>query len=258
MTQTQWFEDGRRVALDPRLWSVRVGEFLGCGFRVAVPACAPHLRAEAVGFVRSQVGEIAALLGAAVDDAPFDAALAATGPVLLEGGWEPVFRGPLGPQLTRLSPGPMPSDPGAPGRDGARFHLLPWPTPVGSPLTSLPMISTHEQVLATRHLTTLEPTAGVRAVGLWARPDGTVASSTAGTLFTHHDGAWRHAAPGPGVVPTWLGIRVTQQLRSRPTHLRHDDAMRTAWASADGWGRVTCTDPEAALDDVVRTSLELP
>lgn len=242
----RWFEDGREVALDPRLWSVRLAEFLGCGFRVGVPDVAGELRAQAVGFVHDQVGEIARLLGAEVDDAPFAEALTAGGPLLLEGGWEPVFRGPLGPQLTRLArPG---SADGALHVDLAvtAFHPLPWPTAVGSALSALPVSTVQADTVARRWLAETHGTETVGTVGTWRSPEGSVVASTDGNVL-HRDqhGRWTHPAPGPGTVPTWLGERVLSLLGSTPVTLSAD-AEPSGWAALDAWGEVRAARAETA------------
>lgn len=232
--------DGRAVQLDAREWSVRVAEFLGFGFRVSVPAGAGE---QALLHARSQADDLAALLDARIDDVAWDASRSLVGrglPVVLEGGWESVFRGPPGPPLTRIRLGRTP----APLRRLGAVEL-PWRVATGSPLSSLPVISTHEQRVAERWLADGHP-AG--AVGLWCTPQGALVGSTAGSLLAcSADGRWMHPAPGPGVVEQWLTSRVAAALGSRPATLPSHPAGRMV--AIDVWGSITVLQSASATGD---------
>ncbi len=83
---------GVQVDLAPGAWGVRVAEFLGCGFRIALPAddtdgSAGDRAGDATAFGWAQVCHLADVLGAEPDEAPWRTAeqlLRAGQPVLLE------------------------------------------------------------------------------------------------------------------------------------------------------------------------------
>ena len=229
---------GEPVTTDHGAWSVAVAEFLGCGFRVAVPRGGGLAALDAA---RGRAEELACLLGATFDPAPWVAAAEEVGdgaPLLLEGGWESVFRGPLGPPLTRVVLGEGPG----PEREAVAVEL-PWRAGVG-PLASLPLISTHEQRAALEHLGTEHPDQS--CVGLWRTPDGRLVDTTAGSVLARdEDGRWLHPEPGAGVVESWLSNRIHEELAARPAPL---DGLPTTLVAVDVWGTVSALSTQGAAD----------
>lgn len=237
------------LAQAPDDWALRSAEFLGCGFRVAVPAGAGLLALEDA---RGRVQELADLLGATVDDIPWTAAAHEVGgarPVLLEGGWEAVFRAPLGPPLTRLLPGRAPASPRS-----APAVEVPWRVQVGSPLSQLPLHSTHEDLLARGHVAAHAP----GAVALWRTPTGELVRTGAGFPFLHLDGVWWRPAPGPGVVDSWLVEETAARLGAQECALPVRDAWVTdagdtdaLLVAVDRWGSLTVLTGPTSPEDVL-------
>lgn len=225
---------GQRQGDEGEVWDKHASAFLGCGYRVVVPS---HGGVEALAFARLQADQLSALLDVATDPAPWQVAesLVARGaPLLIEGGWESVFRGPLGPPRTRVSIGRGP----VPERHLPALEL-PWRVATGSRLSTLPLISTHEHRAALAHLHT-HRRAG--AVGLWRAPDATLVGSTAGAILAvSAEAGWQHAAPSAGVVPSWIATGLAALLESTPTRLESTAGLHLI--AVDPWGSLTLLTP---------------
>lgn len=227
---------GVATPLDAASWGVRTAEFLGQGFRVQVPRGGGLA---ALGFARAQARRLASLLGAPWDDTAWSAARTWAehgAPLTVEGGWEPVFRGPPGPAWCRVSIGCSARRPGV----HAAFDLA-WNVAAGSELDALPLLSTHHHERARaalrRPVGAPEGDARPRA-GLWRTREGFVASSTHGTVLGRTGaGDWWTPAPRWGLVPTWVASEVAVVLDSRSSDLR--DVTHLDLVAVDAWGSVT-------------------
>lgn len=200
--------DGAEVDLSDDEWAVLRAGFLGCGFRVVVPA-GPE-RPAALQRSRALALEVAARVGATLDEtpwqflgeqilagapAPHDRALEVTG------GWTHRFRAPAGACHTRVAPWHH----DGPGRVGV---TLPWQRNEHSPLTGLPALSGHEEARAEQWLQ--------GRVGVWTSTAGHLVDTTAGPPLLLTDDGWAHPAPEDGTVPHHLWERARAELAARP------------------------------------------
>lgn len=194
--------DGVEVDCSEPEWAVRAAGFLGCGFRLVVPA-GPE-RPGALRRARELAGEVAAAVGGVLDEVPWRQLARTRGAYEVVGGWTHQFRGPVGVCATRVTPLPV----GRPKWRAAPGVTLPWAVNEHSPVTGLPTISRHGAAQAARHVAAHSP----GAVGLWTDSVGCVVDTTAGPPLMLTQEGWRHPTPTRGTVPHHLWERAAELL----------------------------------------------
>ncbi|MGZ6753226.1 MAG: hypothetical protein ACXVEJ_07140 [Nocardioides sp.] len=217
---TLTWHDGTPVATDDADWAALAPTFLGCGFRLTVPLV-PGTDAP-VAFAHDAAARVAAVLGAALDEAPWAHVRGLRGPGCVEvvGGWAYGLDRRLGAPWTRV--GPV-----APARpDRAAYAVsLGWALGSGSPTAGLPMLSGLED---DRARAALEP----GTVGLWWDVAGELATSTAGPLLLCAGDGWLVPHPRSGGVPSWVHTTLADRLGAE-TRVVTDATNLTADLTAD-------------------------
>lgn len=189
--------DGDQVDCPSREWAARVAGFLGCGFRVVVPA-GPE-RAGGLRRAHQLADQVASVVGGTLDEEPWRHLEREAGVWEVVGGWTHQFRAPAGACATRITPLPTPD---------ARWRwapsvTLPWTVNAHSPVTGLPMVSGHDPAAATRHLAEHAP----GTVGLWTDGEGHLVDTTAGPPLLLTARGWRSPTAAAGTVPHHLWER---------------------------------------------------
>lgn len=168
-------------------------DFLGCGYRVAVPS------PEAADFARAQARAVLDRLG--IDWAPWPAL--PSGPVEVAGGAAyDAARRSFGPVTVRVHP----FDTRPPTTLVAVD--LPWTWPSDGPLAGLPTISGLAGTVAERSL-------APGTAGLWWNHRGELCTSTAGPLLLRLGDRWVRPDDAAGAVPSWASVRAAEERSAR-------------------------------------------
>lgn len=227
--------DGVVVPCSPDAWAQRRAGFLGCGFRVVLPA-GPE-RIPALARAHDLAGEIATRLGAHLDEAPWRALtqdVATAGALEISGGWTHRFRAPLGACATRVAQAPQPGT--APSGTALPGVILPWRVNEHAPLAGLPAISALHEARALQWLRDR----GEGVVGVWLNTAGDLVDTTAGPPLLHIPDGWLHPTAESGTVPHHLWERACADLAATPwrgpapAHLAHLDVDAVRCVAPDG------------------------
>lgn len=204
---TTW-HDGVVVDSPLEEWSVTVAQFMGCGFRVRVPATDGS---DAMNHARGSAQRVAEAFSQSLDPAAWDAIATLPGPYVVEGGWSYVPGRPVEGGWTRVALG------GRTHREAriARAARLPWAWSSGSPTASLPMMSTIEAGMAERHLRD----AG-QEVGLWFNTQDELCMSTVGPVLVQSGKrSWLFPDRNAGLISNWAFFEVATRLSARPAKI---------------------------------------
>lgn len=216
--------DGERVDSSAGEWSARVAGFLGCGFRVVVPA-GPE-RAGALRRAHELAARVASVVGGDLDPEPWRHLIRTSGAREVVGGWTHRFRAPAGECATRITPLPATD----PAPRSASAVTLPWTVNTHSPVSGLPMVSRHGETAAARHLVERAP----GSVGLWTDDGGHLVDTTAGPPLLLTAEGWTCPTATAGTVPHHLWERSADLLRASEGLVAASRAYALLCVAADG------------------------
>lgn len=202
---TTW-HDGQLRDLTLEQWSQTVTQFLGCGFRVRVPASTSG--SDPLNYARGAALRVADAFAQPLDQIAWDAIATLKGSFVVEGGWEYWPGEAMGAPWTRVAAG---------GRTHSEARIvqavrLPWAWSSDGATAKLPMISTIEAGQAERHLRTVGA-----GMGLWFNHRDELCMSTSGPVLVQTGKrSWTFPGRQAGLVSNWAFFEIANRLGALP------------------------------------------